>query len=322
MNFGFYGFPNSTPDIIDIKEFDVSGSYTIPKGARFMAVLLIGGGGGGGGGRKSASGTNAYGGGGGGGGGKVYGIVELPLWELTAGTSILVSLGAGGTAGTGAATNDTNGGAGGAGGFSSLRINYVTNYTWAIAPGGSGGSGGTTTTGFAGAGGANITPYGGSSAMAAQVGTGGAGSTNAQGGAVTIQHWGYNGGAGGGGVSNLGSTQQGGNIQFASAPSAILASYRYAGGNANTAGALIGGGNTGAPGANAYTAMDSIMGWANGIGPGYGGAGGGGGVVSGGSGGNGYRGSGGGGGGASQNGVTPSGAGGTGGNGYACFWVW
>lgn len=322
MNLGFYGFPNSTPDIIDIKEFDVSGSYTIPKGARFMAVLLIGGGGGGGGGRRSSAGTAAFGGGGGGGGGKVYGIVELPLWELTAGTSILVSLGAGGTAGAAAASDSTNGGAGGAGGATSLRINYVTNYTWAIAGGGNGGAGGTTSAGSAGSSAANMTPYGGTSAMAAQVGTGGAGAATTKGGAVTVQHWGYNGGAGGGGVSTGSIATEGGNIQFASSPSALFASFRYVGGNASTAGALIGGANTGAPGANAYTAMDSIMGWANGIGPGYGGAGGGGGTTSGGNGGNGYRGSGGGGGGGCLNGIASSGAGGAGGNGYACFWVW
>ena len=49
MNQGFYGFPNiNDPNLLDIKEFDVSGTYRIPEGTKLIVVHAIGAGGGGG----------------------------------------------------------------------------------------------------------------------------------------------------------------------------------------------------------------------------------------------------------------------------------
>jgi hypothetical protein len=327
MNNGIFPFTTLVGNnIIDFTQFDVSGYYNVPKGATWLAILTVGGGGGGGGGRMSAAGTAASGGGGGGGGGKVFDIIPCEYMGFNQNTSFRITLGAGGNGGAGAAGQNLNGSNGSAGGATTISVWSVTNYIWVIAPGGNGGTGGSSTNGSGGFAGSNLMPYGASSAMPVNVGQGGIGSTGA-GNPVTLQTWGYNGGAGGGGVSTTQVASQGGNIQFASVPSALAPiSFRYQGGNPSTAGALIGGiangGTVDGAGASATSAIDGIMGWIGNRGPGYGGAGGGGGATAaGGPGGNGFRGGGGGGGGGVLTGQT-SAPGGNGGNGYVAIWAW
>ena len=69
MNNGIFGLPSMNPsEGVDVQEFDLSGYWRKPKGAKMVWVYLVGGGGGGGGGR-GATGTGAIAAGGGGGGG-------------------------------------------------------------------------------------------------------------------------------------------------------------------------------------------------------------------------------------------------------------
>ena len=54
MNNGFYGFPSplSFPDIIDVKEFDSSGTYVVPPNANRVYIACVAPGTGGGGGAR------------------------------------------------------------------------------------------------------------------------------------------------------------------------------------------------------------------------------------------------------------------------------
>jgi len=69
MNHGFFSFPSLLKDnpLIELQEFDTSGTFVIPSFARRLYVLLIGAGGSGGGGASYASFASSCGGGGGGG---------------------------------------------------------------------------------------------------------------------------------------------------------------------------------------------------------------------------------------------------------------
>jgi len=101
MNTGFFSFPaSSDPTLIDIKEFDVSGVYVIPRNAKLIKILAVGSGGGGGGGGRTASGAAAGGGGGGGGGLLMHDFRADDLGG--AGTSLQIVIGAAGTGGAGA----------------------------------------------------------------------------------------------------------------------------------------------------------------------------------------------------------------------------
>jgi hypothetical protein len=256
-------------------------TWTCPPAAKTVRVTCIGAGGGGGSGRRDADGTTRYGGGGGAAGSRSEIILDGPTY---AGTSLTVTVGAGGAGGAAVTADATSGNAGTAGGWSgvgtgSLQANAIVN-----ANGGSGGAGGTAAAGTAGAGVAGTT-----------VGsTGGAGSNGSVAGGLASWSIGTTGGAGGGGggltAANVAAAGGGGGFPASGYP------------------AYTGAGAAGANGSNGAAVTLPTQGY----------GGGGGGASSGGAAGNGGNGSqpggGGGGGGASVNG-TASGAGGAGGNG-------
>ena len=99
MNQGFFGFPSQDPNEgVNIQEFETSGFWRKPKGAKMVWVFLVGGGGGGGGARginSTASAASGGGGGGGGGGGWVF----YPASFLP--DTVEIVIGAGGSGGTG-----------------------------------------------------------------------------------------------------------------------------------------------------------------------------------------------------------------------------
>lgn len=312
MNNGFFSFPDNltNKNVLNIQEFDQSGSFIIPNGAKRLWVLAIGAGGGGAGGRRSAAGTAAFGGGGGGGGTIV--LMEYLVEELgTPGSTIYVTIGAGGDGGAAATGDSSNGGNGSGGGATLLAIGGNENY-FIVASGGNGTTGASATT-AAGATGKNSWVYG---LFLSIIGTAhGAGSAGSSGTPTSsaIYHFRDNGGAGGGGVDNgtPGTASQGGSIVAGGLFSGILNSFYTRGNN------LV---NQGVVGGNAGSATEqggkTIIGRYS---PGVGGGGGGGGAsVNAGNGGNGYRGGGGGGGGGSRNGFS-SGIGGRGGNGYVAI---
>ena len=152
------------------------GTYIVPEGYYISKIELIGGGGGG-----QGSNSSDQGGRGGGGGG--YSAETLNVTDLPAGTTITVTVGAGGSAGYR--------GKGGNGGFSSVTTGSGSSmHTWAIAYGGTGGSG--TSIGTAG-------------------GAGGIGSTHNGGAGGGIKNYTYDNrtyacyaGGGGGGAANTG----------------------------------------------------------------------------------------------------------------------
>lgn len=194
-----FKLPALRPGYAQAQVFTNSGGFLVPIGVTRARVTLIGGGGAGG------THSNLPAGGGGAGG-----MAIKYVTSLTPGTTIPVTVGAGGVALTGGPV-----GQGGAGGTSSFGA-YVS------ATGGAGGGGGpssvTITPGGAGGGavGGDINS-GGSSGTdsilpAARGGDGGGpGAGRGSTGAVTgIAAQGYGGGGGGGGASNTSGTGTGG----------------------------------------------------------------------------------------------------------------
>lgn len=164
------------------KVFTTSGTYIAPETGWYV-VEAIGASGGSGSGRRGAAGTSRFGGGGSGGGART-----MPtLVYLTAGQSVTVTVGAGGTAGAAVTADNTNGNPGGVGGTSSFG-------TFCVAYGGGGGLGGDNGAGGTGGGG------GGGSSAGASGGDGGAPNANSFGTGSTKSNIGQ-GGAGGGGFS-------------------------------------------------------------------------------------------------------------------------
>jgi hypothetical protein len=188
------------------RTFTSSGSFVVPTGMTTANVLVVGAGGGGG---SCTFALNPPGwSGGGGGGGQV---VNVTAYGVSAGQTITVTIGAGGSSangGTSTVTGGTGGnitaagGNGGAGGLSSGG--------GAGGASGSGVAGGTGVSGgFGGGGGGNGAA--GANGTTSKGGNGGNGST------VTINGTGYNvgggGGAGGGGTAGTlgtGATAYGG----------------------------------------------------------------------------------------------------------------
>ena len=262
--------------LTDVRLYTADDTWTNPSPsvAKRVFVRLVGGGGGGGAGRRGAAGSIRVGGGGGGAGCVAEG------WLLTTnlGSTVAVTVGAGGTGGA-AQTADSSSGANGTDGGVSLFSDFRAN-------GGSFGSGGGSGTGGGGGAGVSLgnniglTNLNGSGGAAASA-TGGAGAFVAAGAGGAIP----TGGGAGGGITS-------GNANSAGSAGGTI-------GNA-TLGQLSGG----AAGTNGNAGK--------GVGTG-GGGGNGGGANNGGNGGG--FGAGGGGGGASTNG-TNSGKGGDGASGY------
>ncbi len=254
-----------------------------PSVAKRMFIRLVGGGGGGGSGRKGASGSVRCGGG----GGATGSVTEY--WALTTefGSTVSVTVGAGGTGGAAQTTNSTNGNPGTNGGD--------TIFSGTNARGGCGGGGGTNSSGTAGA--ALGTTVVGLTAVIPQAGAPASG-TGGVGWDTGVQSvWLPTGGGGGGGVTDANVASSGGLAGPIGQWSTIL---EIAGGTAGGANAAGGNGNSGR-------------------GSGTGGGGGGGSTTAnGGNGGNGGgHGAGGGGGGAATDSVGNSGKGGDGSPGYA-----
>lgn len=195
-----------------MKVFTSSGTFVPPTGIRFVKVEVIGGGGGGG------SGTNDDGGGGGGGGGGYC----MTYADVTATSSIGVTVGAAGTAG--------NSSAGGTGGTS-----YFSTYCSATggAGGGRGQAGGTASSGGAGGVGSlgTILVSGGGGGSGIDAGTitlGGAGGSSiiGGGGAGTADNANACGAAGNYGGGGGGSTSTSGEINgCAGAPGIVIITW-------------------------------------------------------------------------------------------------
>jgi hypothetical protein len=327
MNNGFFGFPTPigiSNNIIDIKEFESSGTYGVPPNAKRIYIYLVGAGAGGGGGARQ---TPTAGGGSGGMGGKLISYmwaVEELGFNIDAGTRggfgsptsayqrLIITIGAGGNGGSGATTNSNDGSPGSPGGSSGVTISGTpiadAGILWAEGAainGGTPSSGGTTGTSFSTSTSlVTILGFYSNSFLGQGVsGFAGTGST------VTVQNIQYNGGAGGGGYTGA-SAGSGGNITPINSTAASASGVMNS--NYPRATALLSGGTPNNPGTDAlgYTILHKYS-------NGFGGAGGGGsaGATAAGRGGNGYRGGGGGGGGGSLNGAN-GGDGGKGGNGY------
>jgi hypothetical protein len=322
MNNGLYGFPASNygTSVIEVKEFDTSGSYVIPNGAKRLSIMLIGGGGGGGGGRRNiiGSGNAAYGGGGGAGGTinlgyffveSIGGSAEATAaanagqTPATSGRILNIVIGAGGGGGAGSTADSTNGSAGSPGGASTIAPTGMPGFMM-YSSGGNSGGGGSNSTGSAGSGQSvmfNGAPY---PTTYQTSGTNGIISLT---GNTPVQQFTTTGGQGGGGVNNV--TAIGG-LGFIGPNSTILSAIT----NPNYArnATVKAGGAT-----NTATSQESEqLTVAGPYTPGLGGVGGGGAsATSANNGTNGWRGGGGGGGGGANNGIT-TGNGGSGGNGY------
>jgi hypothetical protein len=334
MNNGFFGFPanQNLGTILDIKEFDTSGTYIVPSGANRLWVMLIGAGCGGGGGRRSATNVAASGGGGGAGGtvntayywvdslsiaGEARGGGGAPaIRPGSYGKTLTIVLGAGGAGGAKATGDSADGSNGGRGGDSYIQVTGMTGnmmYSYGGANYGSPfGSGGTISTGSAG----SVTGVSGypmingiASPMAStSFSSNGAGAGNS----VTIYGlYSSNGGAGGGSISsgNVAGNAGGLSINTGLQPIVLNPNFNLNNGNILKAAGVA---NSGNPSFEALTVHGPYS-------PGLGGVGGGAGsAVAAGNGTNGYRGGGGGGGGASRNGLA-SGDGGAGGDGYCAI---
>jgi hypothetical protein len=319
MNFGFFGFPSKdNPRILDIREFDTSGIYVVPNGARAIYAFAVAGGGGGGGGGRRAVGTNSFGGGSGSGGAQFIGFLPEEVVAIP-GVSIQVTIGAGSAGGAAAAANDTSGSGANNGGDTSLAYKGLGGiygqgewHTFLYLLGGGGGAGGSNIGGNAGS--VRTSLILGS--LTTNV-AGSSGNTNAD-VFYVVESPAYNAGGGGCGVNGTNNLPGvGGRIIVAAENSLYpVALYPYSEDPGLTPGAtaFAGGGTDG--GAAGQSANRHIF---TNFSSGFGGAGGGGGATAAASnGGNGYRGGGGGGGGGARN-TFAAGAGGKGGDGYVIF---
>lgn len=267
----------------------------LPAGYTYVQWDIWGSGGGGGSGRRGAT-TTLRGGGGGGGGGAYTRTPAFLISDLGGpGTSVVNTIGAGGTAGAAQTGNDLDGSAGGNGGLTSVTVGSTK--LLCFAGGGAAGGAGTTSGGVAGAAG---------SAMFA----GATGGTGGVGGAGTGGNGSNNGGSGGGGGGGLDASD----------------TIRAGGIGQRGAGALGEGGSStvgtaGTAGGGNGSNLTTVTGTLTPLPVSSGGGGGSHNAGAGGTGGAGGRGCGGGGGGASQNGAN-SGAGNTGGGGYIRRYVW
>lgn len=186
------GWTGSPGKPAEVQLFTSSGTWTKPSGAVTVNVIALGGGGGGGSGRRGASGSVC----GGGGGGSAGVRADATLIASDLGSTVSVTIGAGGSSGAAVTANDTNGNTGGAGG-------QTTFGGLVVAPGGSGGSGGTTSGGTGG-----LSPLLGTTSSA--MGAGAAGGTGAAGTGVNAALMGAAGGPGGGGISTTPAAFNGG----------------------------------------------------------------------------------------------------------------
>jgi hypothetical protein len=308
MNQGIFAFPNITdPNLIDIKEFDVSGSYSIPDGTKLIQVIAIGAGGGGGSGRRRATTAQTCFGGGGGGSGSS--MVHTFLREQLDGKVLEIAIGAGGNGAIARTVDNTNGGAGIGGSATTLTLSGKVGFLL-YAAGGAGGGAGTTVGGIPGAGRSPMF----NGFISNNAGAGGSGTSLTSGSNATYSFFWQKGGAGGSGFSGLGTVSPGGG-------SIILGSGLVVCNTDYALGAILRTGNS--SNAAQSTELDGtgifVFGKYTG---GIGGAGGGAGTTQAATnGGSGWRGGGGGGGGASFSGFN-SGAGGRGGNGYVAIFCY
>ena len=219
MNQGFYSFPKpSDPNLIDIKEFDVSGAYTIPTGTKLVQIHAVGAGGGGGSGRRTTAGVNGSGGGGGGSGSLV---MHTFLREQIYGSILNIVIGAGGNGGVARTVDNTNGAGGTIGGATTVGP-FGFPGVLLFCSGGAGGFAGSAASGGAGTGRAPLSYVLGAGAATSITGSGGASST---GGSVLQFSVTAKGGAGGGGVNTTPAAASGGNINVGTINS--LGALRY-----------------------------------------------------------------------------------------------
>lgn len=277
--------------------YTANGTWTKPVGAKTVEVEMIGGGAGGGSGRKGNASTARRGGSGGGGGQHVHHTFLASLL----GTSVSITVGAGGTGGASQTTASTNGNDGNDGAATTFGA-------FLKAGGGRKGLGGNTATLVGGQGGSawdgiNQTAGDGSYGGGGVGGNGGDGTT--QGGAG--EHGGgggggsggapggdgggsvFGGGGGGYGGGVVGSTNTpvvggaGGNYQFygTGGGGSAGSSPSGAGGNGSSPSYTYWGGSGGGGGGPGVNGAANTAGGPGGNGGSYGGGGGGGGVGTG-----------------------------------------
>lgn len=313
----------------NVQIFTEDGTWTRPRGCKFVTVVAIGAGGGGGGGRSGLKDTVRAGGGGGGGGARS----ERTFTAADLGDTVAVTVGVGGSGGSGGAQVGGDGGDGGNGGNSAFG-SFMTAFgggggrRGTNGGGGGGGGGGTGSAGgLAGAGAGSGGTPGATNSTTALGGQGAYGGNNGTGGGQA--EWGGGGGGGRDGTpvnGTAGSSLHGGpgggcGAGITAANAAVAAT---AGGAANSY--VAGGG--GAIGSSGATATAGTAGASSDANCGNGGGGGGAATTTGNSGGNGgdggVAGAGGGGGGAGTTDDVAGGGGngGEGGRGEVRVYCW
>jgi hypothetical protein len=288
-----------------------------PPGYLSLGVDIIAAGGGGGGGKGDGAGSSRHAGGAGGGGARVIKSVK----GVTVGTSLTVTIGAGGSSGAGGSGG--NGADGGVGGSSTFST-YVTAFGGGIGNGGGtgsrgGGGGGSGGAGSGITGGLPSSAEWGGATIIDNTGGGGGGTKDAVPGGSA--EWGGAGGGTahdasqvgrdggssiyGGGGGGAGGAVQSSNAEKAGGDGGLSGTYTSGGGAAGGAS----NGAVGTAGAAAAAGADAGSGGGGGAGQdsGTGGAGGVGGAGGGGAGGGG-------------GGTTVGGAGGVGGRGECRVW--